>query len=429
MSDLAALGAALADVRLGEDPDRWALAAYRLAVAKSELVSRPAELVEALGLLEQASRVLTAQRAPLEHSRILTATASCHRAAGRTSQAVALFEQAAELAGPRASLAERAASLVNVGLTQAEAGRAGDALAALDAAIALLDNPTDDEGARLLGAALVNRAQAHQANGDDESLEAAVKDYEAALGVLAVDGPQAGMAAHGLGAAQLERHRRTPTAALLDAAMVAFERALVSFGPTTHRFQHAVVRHSAALAYEQRGLPGDLARALNSVEASLVLFDPRLHQAQWRTAVEALARFERKLDESDGPRSRMGHIVGLLATLDGDARTGLLRERLRNVASQPRPRLEAELEALTSSLVERSHDEYQGLLVSLIAVLMELPDGVLDVACQAICLAHGTTRDTVERDRILDEVIHDILFGPQRVRVRDLLEANGWVRP
>lgn len=427
--DLVALEAELAQVRIGEDPDAWALAAYRLAVAKGELSTRPDQLDEALSLLERASRILTAERAPLEHGRILTAAASCHRAAGRSDRAVSLFEEVAELVASRASVAEHAASLVNVGLAQAEVDRPADAVVSLDAAIDMLRAEDDDETTRLLGAALMNRAQAHQRLGSGDAIRAAIADYEAALAVLPPNYPQAGMAAHGLGSALLESGEHDSDDTVVKAAIAAFDRALGVFGPNTHPFQHAVARHSLALAYERRDSPGDLVRALNCAEAALVLFDPRLHPGQWHTAAEALARFEQGLNESHGPRSRIGHIVELLGNAESDERAALLRERLRRAANQPRPRLEAELQALSRAMVERPIAEYRVVLGSLIAVLMELPEHVLEVACESLCGAHRDVEDAVARDRALDDTVHDTLFGPQRVRMRDLLEANGWIRP
>lgn len=429
MTDLAALEHDLARIKAGDDPDQWALAAYRLAVAKSETARRPDDLDGALQLLERASRILTAHRAPLEHSRILTAAASCHRAAGRPEQALDLFEQAAELAAPRAAPVERAAALLNVGLIHAETGVPERAVTFLDAAVEALDPPTGEQGSRLLGAALVNRAQAHQAKGDTDSVAAAISDYERAVAVLPPDSPQAGMAAHGLGTALLERNAAAPLAAPLDAAMASFERALTVFGPTAYPFQHAITKHSLAIAYERRGRPGDLARALASVEASLGFFDPRLHPHQWQTAIEALGRLEQTLEATGEPGPRMGHIVGLMATTSADERTGLLRERLLRVASQPLARVDAELDGLTTAMLGLPLDAYDRVLRSLITVLMELPDGMLEAAAAAVCRAHQASDDTESRDRALDTVIHDTLFGPQRVRVRDLLEERGWIRP
>ncbi|MGI9576582.1 MAG: tetratricopeptide repeat protein, partial [Microthrixaceae bacterium] len=353
MSGVAAMEAEFATLRVADDADGWALAAYRLAVARSELATRPEELEEALSLLQRAGRILTPDRAPLEHSRILTAAASCHRAAGQPDQALELFGQAAELALPRAPAPERAAALVNVGLIQAEAGRPLEAITALDTAVGLLETSGDDEGSRLLGAALINRAQARQVLGDDPALADATSDYERALEVLAPESPQAGMAAHGLGAVLLERSRRDPANNPVEPAIAAFERSLGTFGASSHPLQHAIAKHSLALAYEQRGEAGDLVRAVSAVEASLAIFDPRLHQDQWRTAAETLGRLERALDEAHGPRSRMAHTVSLMASTTADERRELLRERLRRVATQPLPRLESELDSLTHAMCER----------------------------------------------------------------------------
>jgi hypothetical protein len=46
-----------------------------------------------------------------------------------------------------------------------------------------------------------------------------------------------------------------------------------------------------------------------------------------------------------------------------------------------------------------------------------------------LCIAHRACSDQAAYDRALDEVVHDLLHGPQRVRVRDILEGHGWVRP
>ena len=68
-------------------------------------------------------------------------------------------------------------------------------------------------------------------------------------------------------------------------------------------------------------------------------------------------------------------------------------------------------------------------LRSVIGVLMELPDRLLETACETICHVHQEHDSTAALDEALDAVVTDRVFGPQRVRVRDLLEANGWVRP
>ncbi len=439
-----ALEAELDRLKAGDDPDRWALAAYRLALARSELATQPADLADPLDLLDRAGRILTRDRAPVEHARILTAAANCHRAAARPDRALPLFTEAAALLADRAPPAEQAASLINVGLVNGEVGRPGPAIQALDAAVALLGDPTgDEEAARLLGAAFINRAQAHQGDGSDAALLAAAGDYDRALATLPPASPQAGMAAHGHGSVLLELDRRgvanpagSPQASV-DRCIERFQQALAVLGPDSFPFQHAIAEHSLAVAYEWRagafdgtaGAVDDLARALICVEAAMAVFDPRLHAPQWRTAAEMMGRVEARLDERTGERGRPAHVVALLARTNEEERGRLLRERLVRSASLPRAPLTRELDELVAAMADRPVTDYDRLVRTLIGALMELPDTVLEAACGAMCRAHGAADDAEARDRALDTAIHDLLFGPQRVRVRDLLEAEGWVRP
>ena len=422
---LDALEAELDDVDIATDPDRWALAAYRLAVARGELASRPEQLEDAMRLLAKAARIFTLDRAPLEHARIITAAANGHRALGAQERALALFEQAAELLEGRGTRSEQAAALINVGLARTEGGDASGAVAVLTTAAARLADPVDDEANRLLGAALINRAQAHQAIGTDEALQAAMADYERAVATLEPDSPQSGMAAHGRGALILEQRRRGASAPPVDEAIASFGQALAILDPASYPFQHAVARHSVAIALEQRNGPDDLARALDHLESSLAIFDPRLHEPHWRTASSTLSR----IDEALGPANRTDHLVGFLANTSDLERTKVLRDRLGRLAPLPEVRVRTELDAFADALVGLTCDRYRIVARSLLSVLMELPDPVLDAACAALCRAHQASDSPIEFDQALDDVIHDLLFGPQRVRVRDLLEANGWVRP
>ena len=435
------LEAGLAAVRLAEAPDDWALAAYRLAVARSEDASRPEDAAEALALLDKAARILTADRAPVEHARILTAAANCHRAGGRADSARQLFIRAAELLETRAGVGERAGALINVGLSHCEAGQPGLGIEALDRAIELTDaehrrgsggqsdGTNGNETGRLLGAALINRAQVRQSLGRDDDIEAAIGDYRAALDALPGASLQAGMAAHGLGAATLERCRRRGGAEAAGDAVVAFEQSLLVLTHGAFPFHHAVARHSLALAYELRGESGDLARSLNSVHASLAVFDPRLHPSHWHTAHDTLTRIEASLDSSGAGQGRLSHVANLLASTTETEREQLLRDRLMRTASLPPAGMRADLESLVGSLAVLETDAYRRVLRDLIGVLMELPDRLLEVACETLCRVHDGLDSTEVLNETLDRVITDRLFGPQRVRVRDLLEANGWVRP
>lgn len=432
----------LASVRLAEAPDDWALAAYRLAVARSEAAGRPQDIEQALELLDRAARILTADRAPVEHGRIVTAAANCHRAAGRADRALELFVRAAELLSPHAPAVERAGVLINVGLARCETGHPELAIEVLDEAVNVMTDGretgsetadggrgSDDEPGRVLGAALINRAQARQSLGRDDDLRAALDDYRGAIAALPASSLQAGMAAHGLGAAVLELCRRGTPGWSADDAVGAFEQSLGVLGHTSFPFHHAVARHSLALAFEMRGGPGDLARALNSAHASLSVFDPRLHAAHWRTAHATLARLEDALGEGDPSAGRLSHVARLLADTTDDEREQLLRDRLLRAASLPATGARADLEALIGSVATLPPDGYRDVLRDVIGVLMELPDQLLETACDVLCRVHREHDSTAVLDETLDAVISDRLFGPQRVRVRDLLEANGWVRP
>ena len=437
------LEAELASVPLAEAPDTWALAAYRLAVARSEAAGRPEDIDQALELLDKAARVLRADRAPVEHGRIITAAANCHRAAGNADRALELFVRAAGLLADRAPAVERAGALINVGLAHCEVGEAEPAIEALDQAVDLMSGRpvdaggsvgearggSDDEAGRLLGAALINRAQARQSLGTDEDLRAALDDYQSAIAALPASSLQTGMAAHGFGAAVLELCRRGAPGWIADDAVGAFEQSLGVLGHASFPFHHAVARHSLALAFEMRGGPDDLARALNSAHASLSVFDPRLHAAHWRTAHATLTRLETALGDGDSPASRLSHVASFLAVTTSEEREQLLRDRLLRAASLPPTGMRADLEALIGSVTALPLDHYRQVLRTMIGVLMELPDQLLEVACDVLCRVHRDHDSTEALDETLDGVITDRLFGPQRIRVRDLLEASGWVRP
>ena len=489
------LEAELARIRAGSDPDRWALAAYRVAVARSEAAS--GDLDGALDLLERAGRILTEARAPVEHARICTAAGNCHRRLGRPDRAAPLFKQAADLVRDRAPTGERAAALVNLGLALTETGRPDAAIEPLGQAVDILAGAADPESRRVQAAALINRAQALQAQGGAAELERAVADYRSAAACADEDTPQRGMALHGLGSALLESITRDQAggvggglAGRVDEAIGAFEQALGVLTEAAFPFQHAIARHSLAVAWERRGGPMDSARALAEVEAAMSIFDPRLHRPQWQAAADTLARLERKLEIVGPPKTRADHFARLLAAVTADERAKLLRDRLQRLATAPEIRCRRDLDELAAALTrlgpveheeveheavrseamgsereheavehevveheavgsERAHEaeheaarkgrdyeareheavEYETVMRSMIPVLMELPDSVLDSACASLAAAHRASGRAEVFDETLDRVIHDLLHGPQRVRVRDLLTAAGWVRP
>ena len=83
------------------DSLKWAVAAYRLGMATAEQPTAYPEqnLREALGYYQQAADVLTIERAPVEHARILNAAGSAHRMLGDPSTASRLFREALDLMG------------------------------------------------------------------------------------------------------------------------------------------------------------------------------------------------------------------------------------------------------------------------------------------------------------------------------------------
>lgn len=424
-----ALERRLAAIDPGRDPEGWAFAAYRAALARSESATSEPDVRRALELLVRAGRILTESRAPIEHARILTATANCRRQLGQAGRASELFDRAVVLLVGRVGPAEEAAALINQGLALIETGRAVEALDALDRAVVLVGDSSAEEDLRVLGAALVNRAQAHQSIGTVESLRAATDDYAAASRVLDDGSPQMGMALHGLGAATMEMIALGDSDRTHDAAVSAFAASLRVLTAHAFPFQHAVAQHSLAVAYERRAGPLDLERALHHIEIALSIFDPRLHRGHWQTAAEALGRVETRLAGARPDATRADHLVALLAGVDAATRTSLLRERLVPLSRQPAERIRRDLHGLARALAASREDQYDRIVRSMLPVLMELPESTLSAACAALCTAHRASETATDHDALLDGIIHDLLHGPQRVRVRDLLEAQGWVRP
>lgn len=424
-----ALEQALAAITQSRDPDGWAFAAYRVAVARSESATGEPDVRRALELLDRAGRILTESRSPIEHARILTATANCQRLLAQPARASELFDRALDLLVGRVGPAEQAAALINQGLARVETGRAVEAVDSLDRAVALVGNSSAGEDRRVLGAALVNRAQAQQTVGTVESLRAASDDYAAASRVLDDESPQMGMALHGLGAATMEMIALDDGDRTYDDAVSVFTACLRVLTANAFPFRHAVAQHSLAVAYERRAGPLDLERALNHLEIALSMFDPRLHTAPWQTTAVALGRVETRLAAVRPDATRADHFVALLAGVDESTRTSLLRDRLVPLSRQPAERIRRDLHGLMGALAASQEDQYDHVVRSMLPVLMELPENMLSAACAALCAAHQATETAATYDALLDGVVHDLLHGPQRVRVRDLLEAQGWIRP
>jgi tetratricopeptide (TPR) repeat protein len=397
------------------DPDGWALAAYRYGVARSESATSAGDLTEAARLLQRAASILTTARAPVEHARVRTALGSCARLAGRPDEAVGQFEVALTLGRGRFEPDELAAAHANLGLALIESGRPDEAVGVLDAA--LVEPCADgDDTRRIRGALHLNRAQAFQQLPD--RLDRAVADYRAAVDLLPAAGLQQGMALHGLATALLATGD-------VDGAVAALESAVAALTIGYFPMQHAIVRHSLAVAYERRAAQHDLRRAVFHADVAVRTFDPRLHRSAWMTSSDALSRVCAGVGISTSIGDRSRSFAHLLAATDAVECRALLRDHLARLAALPDNGRRDDLRSLASAIA--SLDQPGPVVSTLVSVLMELPDGVLDEACRALAEAGATSGSHF--DRIVDDAVHEVLFGPQRVRVRDLLASHGWVRP
>ncbi len=415
-----ALEQQLAQVDRLAHPKEWALLAGRVAMARAEL-GNPAG---ALALLEPAAEILTAQRAPLDHGRLLVGAAVARRALGDGQRAWELFVAGVELLAGRASAIEVTAARSNVGLTAAELGRLGDAVAAFDAAIA--EAPDDDS--RLLASLHVNRGQVHLAGSGVEALALARADFERAAGLTDyMSSPiQHGQARNGLGAiAQAQGDRA--------GAAEHFAVVLATFTPLQFPFQHAVASHNLGLALaDPDGSAESQRRALVAFETALTLFDPNRYRAQWSESFAQADEVDALLARNYPDWNRDDHFVALLASLTDSERHNVARTRLGHVAQRPDPHRRRSFASLAAAALHLDASAQRTVLLATISTLMELPETVLQSGLAGQLDAHRELDDEDHRiaaDRALDDAIHTLLHGPQRVRVRDLLEAMGWQRP
>ena len=93
-----------------------------------------------------------------------------------------------------------------------------------------------------------------------------------------------------------------------------------------------------------------------------------------------------------------------------------------------------QLERLTEfycAVITQPASSFVATIRTVIPVLMELPETLLESALESQLAAHAMLDNHDQRaaDFILDEAINALLFGPQRIRVRDILEEIGWERP
>ncbi len=449
----AALERHLASLDPASNPDAWAVAAYRLGVALSESANDnpQAAAQRALSLFSRASALFDVDRAPLEHARIVNAAGAVWRSLGDRQRATDAFRRAAELMEGRARDEELGAALSNLGLSLAESGDGTAAVAMFERALAVLRpqlTPSDvlissvggganhGERRRAFAAAALNLAQALLAEHGQARTGAAMTDRRSLApafaavsdGLTAIDPASAplqfGMLEHTRGLLWMEVQD-------FGEAHASFGRSLAVFTRSTFPFQHAIASFNRARAAESTGAFGS---ALLDYEAAAQVFDPRLHRPQWLEAASRLSDVESRLRLGDPTASRHDHIVAVLVAATPTDRANLLRERLtRLLAYAPMPQRSefvlffAAVQRLTDTNVSAS----DALLRQTIEILMELPDELLESALLGLLEAESSLSPDVREaaDRRLDTAIQELLMGPQRMRMRDILYDAGWVRP
>ena len=414
----------------------WATSAYRLGMATAEQpTAHPQDnLKEALGYYEQAAQVLTAQRAPVEHARILNAAGSAHRMMGDPSTASRLFSEALGLMSGKGVDVEEASVLNNLGLVLTEGGRLDDAVEAFTMSLDMLPGD-DDEQIRTMLATKHNLGQVHLARGGVDGCEAAIEVLADASAIAR--GTEASMHTamidHTLGIAWKARAGFDPAMhdRDLSEAITAFERCLTVFTSVGFPMQHAIAKHNLGHALAGRDDLDSMRRALAYYEDSLNIFDPRFHQQQWQEAFANAEAVEKRLEAAVPGATRADHIATLAGSMSDDERLMFVRQRLVQMERLPKENQLERLTALSYAIVTQPAASFVASLRTMITVLMELPEDLLESALESQLAAHAMLDNHDQRaaDFILDEAITALLFGPQRIRVRDMLEDIGWDRP
>ena len=439
---VAALRARFESTDRATDSLQWAANAYRLGMATAEQpTAHPQQnLQEALGLYQQAAEVLTVQRAPVEHARILNAAGSAHRMLGDPSTASRLFREALGLMSGKGVDVEEASVLNNLGLVLTEGGRLDDAVEAFTMSLEKLPSLDlspggDDEQIRTMLATKHNLGQVHLARGGIGGCDAAIEVLTEAS--TAAGGTQASMHTamidHTLGIAWKAKASLDPSGndTHLGEAITAFERSLTVFTSVGFPMQHAIAKHNLGHAYAGREDVPSLQRALAYYEDSLNIFDPRLHQPQWQEAFANAEAVEKRLEAAVPGATRADHIATLAGSMDDNERLMFLRQRLMQMERLPKANQLERLTAMYYAIITQPAESFVASIRTIITVLMELPETLLESALESQLAAHAMLDNHDQRaaDFILDEAINALLFGPQRIRVRDMLEDIGWDRP
>ena len=417
-------------------PHEHAVLAYRLGLAYAESpAGNPAEnLRRALAFYDVAAAIFDPRFEPVHHARVLNAAGAAHRGLGDRRKAADLFEKAVTLFGEDGTENERAAAYNNLGLCRTEMGQPQAGVEAFDAAIGLFDSYTD-EGKRGIMSTLHNRGQAHTGLGTEEGLEAALADFEEARGMIdPEENPlHYGMVEHSVGVtcSALAKVSSEGRSSFLQEAIRAFNNSLQVFTRTAFPYYYALVKHNLGLAHEAQGGTANLRRALVSFEDALAVFDTRLHADAWKQAYASLERVEKALNAGQS-KSRIDHFADLLAVVNLEERTVLVRERMFRLLANPEPRRTTSVAELARAVGLLEFEEARKVYESIMKLVIELPQDTQSTSLRAIIEGHRSIEDDERResaDRALDQSIGDALGGPPRVAVRDYLEGEGWERP
>lgn len=421
--------------RVGE-ADAWATAAYRLGMATAEQPTAHPEaaLRSALELYRQAGEVFTANRAPVEHARVLNAAGSAHRMLGDIRTAARLFREALSLMADRGVESEEASVWNNLGLVLSEGGRFDDSVAAFSRSLGLVHGGTD-EAVRTQLATQHNLGQAHMARGGLDGSTAAVEVLRDASATArnTASSMHTGLIDHSLGVAlkALATLDQAAADAHIDGAVEAFQRCLTIFTSVGFPMHHAIAKHNLGHALAERSDIESKQQALAYYEDALNLFDPRIHQAHWSEAFQNADKVEAQLSELVPGSTRADHIASLAGGMGDDERLMFLRQRLIQLERVPEEHRQDRMTAFAYAVINQPATSFVATLQTMITVLMELPESLLESALRSQLRAHGMLdpHDQRAADFVLDEAINARLFGPQRIRVRDILEDIGWDRP
>jgi len=418
-------------------PHEHAVLAYRLGLAYAELpTGNPAEnLRRALAYYDVAAAIFDPRFEPVHHARVLNAAGAAHRGLNNRPKAADLFEKAVALFAEGGTENERAAAYNNLGLCRAEMGQAQAGVEAFNEAIKLFDSYTE-EGKRGIMSTLHNRGQAHTGLGTEEGLEAALADFEEARGMIdPEENPlHYGMVEHSVGVtcSALAKVSAEGRSSFLQEAIRAFNNSLLVFTRTAFPYYYALVKHNLGLAHEAQGGTANLRRALVSFEDALAVFDTRLHADAWKQAYASLERVEKALNDNEPKKSRLDHFAALLAVVNLEERTVLVRERMFRLLASPEPRRTTSVAEVARAVGLLGYEEGRKAYESVMKLVIELPQESQSASLRAIIAGHRSIEDEEQRedaDRALDQAIGDALGGPQRVAVRDYLQGEGWERP